>query len=226
MLVMVGVLLLLTSLYVAVTGRRSWAMLPRRKTGALGLLVALAVIIVGGAAIGGTTTSENQLADSKASTSTSTVRAMPTPTPTPVIKVTEESTTAPVPFGQVAASDPNTLVGTSAVTVVGVDGVKTTTFKVTYTDGIETGREVISDTVTTSPVDQVTTTGTKQPVVVAPRPAAPAPAPPAAAPPASAGAVHPGAFCSGAGSTGVTVKGTPMVCTTTATDSRLRWRAA
>lgn len=38
--------------------------------------------------------------------------------------------------------------------------------------------------------------------------------------------VHPGAFCADAGAFGVTSKGTPMICRTTATDSRLRWRAA
>jgi hypothetical protein len=38
--------------------------------------------------------------------------------------------------------------------------------------------------------------------------------------------VHPGAFCADAGARGVTAKGTPMICKTTATDSRLRWRSA
>ena len=35
-----------------------------------------------------------------------------------------------------------------------------------------------------------------------------------------------GAFCSGAGTTGVTSTGKAMVCKTSATDTRLRWRAA
>ncbi len=38
--------------------------------------------------------------------------------------------------------------------------------------------------------------------------------------------VHPGAFCTTGGARGITATGTPMVCTTTATDSRNRWRAA
>jgi hypothetical protein len=38
--------------------------------------------------------------------------------------------------------------------------------------------------------------------------------------------VHPGAFCTPAGATGVTAAGTAMVCRTSPTDSRLRWRAA
>ncbi|MFB7716848.1 hypothetical protein [Nocardia sp. NPDC056100] len=39
-------------------------------------------------------------------------------------------------------------------------------------------------------------------------------------------AVTPGAFCSDAGATGYTKSGTLMVCETSATDSRLRWRHA
>ena len=46
---------------------------------------------------------------------------------------------------------------------------------------------------------------------------APAPAPAA---PQDSGTVSPGAFCSPNGAVGVTVKGTPMVCKATATDSR------
>jgi hypothetical protein len=38
--------------------------------------------------------------------------------------------------------------------------------------------------------------------------------------------VHPGAFCSPAGALGRTSAGTLMQCKTSATDSRLRWRAA
>jgi Protein of unknown function (DUF1524) len=60
------------------------------------------------------------------------------------------------------------------------------------------------------------------PVVVAP--AAPAPvAPPAVTTPV----VHPGAYCAAAdaGEHGVTSDGTSMVCETSPTDSRLRWRA-
>ncbi|MEZ5152150.1 thermonuclease family protein [Rhodococcus zopfii] len=56
----------------------------------------------------------------------------------------------------------------------------------------------------------------------APAPAAPAPAP--APVPAPAGnVVHPGAFCTGG--TGITTKGTPMVCAP-GSDGRNRWRAA
>ena len=43
----------------------------------------------------------------------------------------------------------------------GVAGVKTLTYEVTYSDGTETARKLVSDVVTTKPVEQVTAVGTK-----------------------------------------------------------------
>jgi hypothetical protein len=40
------------------------------------------------------------------------------------------------------------------------------------------------------------------------------------------GVVRSGAFCSPAGAVGINTSGKAVVCRTTATDSRLRWRAA
>jgi hypothetical protein len=64
-----------------------------------------------------------------------------------------------------------------------------------------------------------------QPAAVPPTTTAVEPAP---APTISGGAVvvHGGAFCATAGATGVTSTGKAEVCKTTATDTRLRWRAA
>jgi hypothetical protein len=73
------------------------------------------------------------------------------------------------------------------------------------------------------------TTPPPAPVTTPPPAPAPAPAPvpaPVPAPPATVQGVHPGAFCSPEGALGRTVKGTPMQCKTSATDSRARWRAA
>jgi hypothetical protein len=78
---------------------------------------------------------------------------------------------------------------------------------------------------------------TAAPTVATPTPApqpAPTTTPPVVAPPkptatpsvAGPKVVHPGAFCAPAGATGVTSTGKPEVCKTSATDSRLRWRAA
>lgn len=78
--------------------------------------------------------------------------------------------------------------------------------------------------VPTVPVPLVGAPPAAPPPPVAPAPPAPPPAP-APAPP-SVNVVHPGSYCSSAGATGVTKTGKPMVCKTTSTDSRLRWRAA
>ncbi|NEM90810.1 hypothetical protein [Galbitalea soli] len=61
-------------------------------------------------------------------------------------------------------------------------------------------------------------------VVTTPRPVV-KPQPVAPAPPTTH-IVHPGAFCAVRGATGVTTTGRAMVCKTTSTDSRLRWRSA
>ncbi|MEV8212495.1 G5 domain-containing protein [Leifsonia sp. NPDC077715] len=106
-----------------------------------------------------------------------TVVASPTPTPTPVVEVRTETQDEPIPFAAQSANDANHDVGWSGVTTVGQNGVKTKTFHVTYTDGVETSREFVSEAVTTAPVDQVTSIGTRQPP----------PPPPAAAPQAPAG---------------------------------------
>jgi hypothetical protein len=69
--------------------------------------------------------------------------------------------------------------------------------------------------------DGVTTPGSA-PSTAAPAPTTAAPAAPAA----PVATVHPGAYCSPEGATGVTSGGTPMVCRTSATDTRDRWRSA
>jgi len=110
----------------------------------------------------------------------STPSATPSPTPTPVVETKTVTVDEPVPFAATTVDDPGTDVGTSAVTTAGQNGVKTTTFRVTLRDGVETERTLVSERVTTAPVDQVTSVGSRQP---APPPPPPAPvAPPAAAP--------------------------------------------
>lgn len=53
-------------------------------------------------------------------------------------------------------------VGTSKVTVSGVNGQKKVTYKVTYVDGKEKSRKVIKEKIVKNPVDEVVTQGTKQ----------------------------------------------------------------
>ncbi|WP_247924451.1 G5 domain-containing protein, partial [Streptococcus oralis] len=56
--------------------------------------------------------------------------------------------------------------GTRVVKAAGKKGVRTIVYTVTYTDGVETGREVKSNTITTPAVDEVVEVGTKKAAVV------------------------------------------------------------
>ncbi len=97
------------------------------------------------------------------------------------VQVGEVTQTAPIPHGSEQVEDPDAYVGTKKTTVQGQDGVQTTTFRVTVTDGVETAREQVGQEVTKEPVDEQISVGTK---------AKPAPAP-AAAPASSTGATPP-----------------------------------
>jgi resuscitation-promoting factor RpfB len=52
-------------------------------------------------------------------------------------------------------------VGTRTVTQKGVEGEQTVTWRVTVTDGVETGREQVGTAVTTQPVEEHVAVGTK-----------------------------------------------------------------
>ncbi len=71
-----------------------------------------------------------------------------------------ETITKPVTFTNTDVDDSSLASGTSKITVTGINGLETITYKVTYTDGVETNREVVSDATTTAPVNQITHIGT------------------------------------------------------------------
>ena len=71
------------------------------------------------------------------------------------------TTTSEVPFAVVTKADASKYKGTKTVTRAGVPGVRTLVERVTTLDGVETARVVVSDSVTTAPVDQVVAVGTK-----------------------------------------------------------------
>lgn len=95
----------------------------------------------------------------------------------------------------------------------------------TSTTSTPTTTTTTTTTTTAPPPPPTTAAPAPPPASVAPAPAPPPPPPPPA-PPSTQNGVHPGAFCSPAGARGVTNSGTPMVCRTSPTDSRLRWRSA
>ena len=84
----------------------------------------------------------------------------------PVVTTKEETKTEEVAFQTKEVTNPDFPEGTRQVKTAGKKGVRTIVETVTYTDGVETGREVKSNTITTPAVDEVVEVGTKK--VVAP----------------------------------------------------------
>jgi hypothetical protein len=103
-----------------------------------------------------------------------------TPTPTPVVETKTVTVDESIPFKATTTDDSTVPVGVSNVTVPGRNGTNTKTYRVTLLDGVEQDRVLVSEAVTTAPVDEVTTVGTMQP-----------PPPPAADPPPAASGCDP-----------------------------------
>ena len=91
--------------------------------------------------------------------------------PAPVVETKEETKTEAVSFKTITKEDSTLAKGKTQVSQEGEKGERTIVYKVTYTDGKETDRELISETLTKEPINKVVLKGT----YVAPKPA---PAPP------------------------------------------------
>jgi hypothetical protein len=81
----------------------------------------------------------------------------------PKVEVRTVTETQTIPFGQTTVNDPTLAKGTQKVKTQGVAGSKKITYEVTYTDGVETGRKVVGEVITKTPVTKVTAIGTKEP---------------------------------------------------------------
>lgn len=133
------------------------------------MLVGAAILLVisaCGSAEAPSTSSASLARAATSAASTPTPSATPSPTPS----VTRVTQTEAVPFGAVMVDDPNRPQGESVVTTVGVDGIRTIVFEVTTLRGAEVSRVVVSDDVTTPPVDEVTSVGTLVPPAPEPVP--------------------------------------------------------
>ncbi|WP_024409109.1 G5 domain-containing protein, partial [Streptococcus suis] len=73
----------------------------------------------------------------------------------PVITTEEVTETKAVPYETVRENDPTLEEGKEVVSVAGKAGVRTIVYTVTKTDGVETGRVVKSDSITTPAVNEV-----------------------------------------------------------------------
>lgn len=88
----------------------------------------------------------------------------------PVVTTDTVAETEPVAFSKKTTETSSLTKGVTQITTVGVPGVKTKTYTVTKTDGVQIKKELIKEEVTTAPIDEVTSVGTY--VVPTPRPVA------------------------------------------------------
>lgn len=162
----------------------------RGKRSAGGLLIALGLVVAGCAAeeaaprslAGGAGTAKSSVAPGlgkasavpsgepaasatgKPSSAASSAPAAPATTPIkPAPKVVTKNIVVirSVPFKKKNVKDPELPQGEMAITTRGVKGVKRLTYAVTYTDGRETARRLVRQVITTQPVTQVSSIGTK-----------------------------------------------------------------
>jgi hypothetical protein len=67
-----------------------------------------------------------------------------------------------IPFKKTTVQDPTLPQGQSYVRTAGINGKRNVTYEITYTDGKETDRRVLSEEVLQKPVDEVKVVGTKE----------------------------------------------------------------
>ena len=78
----------------------------------------------------------------------------------PTVETKTETKEVEIPFSTTTIQDSSKAKGTSYVKTEGQNGTKTETYEVTYTDGKETDRKLISSEVTKEPVNKVVAEGT------------------------------------------------------------------
>ncbi|MER7458223.1 G5 domain-containing protein [Micromonospora sp. NPDC126480] len=83
------------------------------------------------------------------------------PMPSPVVEVRTVTATQRIPHATRTVKDSSLAQGKRVVRTRGVDGVRTLTYEVTVTDGVQTGRKLIGSEVTKKPVTEVVAVGTK-----------------------------------------------------------------
>lgn len=80
-----------------------------------------------------------------------------------VVRVTsgQQLESSPIPFTTATQNDPNLLVGTKKVGQAGKNGTLTRTYQLSFADGKQTAKTLVSQQVTVQPVQQVILVGTK-----------------------------------------------------------------
>lgn len=82
--------------------------------------------------------------------------------PSPTIKKKTVTETQKIPYAKKTIEDSSLAKGTREVRIKGVAGLKTVTYRVTLTNGVETSRKLVRTEIAREPVTQVTAIGTKE----------------------------------------------------------------
>jgi hypothetical protein len=123
---------------------------------------ALLVIVIAVSASG---TPNNKVNTSQTASKTSTSST----TKKPVITTKSTTTTSSIPYTTSTVDDSSLASGTTKVQTQGVNGLQTTTWLTTYSNGVETSKKQVSVVTTTAPINEVIDQGT----YVAPTPTPP-----------------------------------------------------
>jgi hypothetical protein len=135
----------------------------------------LALKIAGAASVGALVACSDSVPDrsseaipSTPSTPSATITATPTPT---VMKPRIEKKTIveirTIPFKKKTVKDSSLAKGKTDIRTRGVTGKKRLTYELTYANGVQTGKRLVREVITTRPINQVTAIGTR----VEPQPA-------------------------------------------------------
>jgi hypothetical protein len=92
---------------------------------------------------------------------TATTTVTPSTAAAAVVETRTVTETLEIPFTEKTVNDSSRPKGTREVTTAGVPGVKTLTYQVTLTDGVETDKKLLTEVVTKAPVTQIVAVGTK-----------------------------------------------------------------
>ena len=166
LIAIIGLIGLIFGITTLVNGSEPRVGLRSRKAGVLATGVSLVLLLVGAGAntavqqVGGDGDGRSAIAGP---TTSAVPSATPTPTPEPVATEEEVQEAVPIPFAAVTVEDATVDVGNTAVTVIGANGEKVTTYLVKYVDGVEVSRSVVREETTREPVNEVTTNGTRVP---------------------------------------------------------------
>lgn len=79
---------------------------------------------------------------------------------TPIYTISEITETEEVAFQRKTENSSTLALGGTETKQVGIKGVRTLTYRVSYKDGVQTNKELANDAITTQPIDEIVSVGT------------------------------------------------------------------